>query len=356
MNALENIFSPAQERNIEAGSFTSRPNVWVPENRDKVDFQRIAVDISQAKTAEEVLRLVGADFTVGQTDLFCFANVAGSKELPEFKDALRPKGHVYKCDSHKMMWRLGEDGKAKLPLGVVGSGWTPRQPAETLADLQLWAGEGATPHRGYLFTDSTRLHIQYKMAETKILGDEVAAFCTATDAYDGSMAYSLTDEIVRSICLNGLVKLVEGSRSFRRKHTKSIVHSREMIRNIMGSLRAKLQELNNLAEEMVRVHLSESKWQGMVETLLPIPEDVKPAQLKVIEEQRSLLYTAIDVPDLANFKNSAWGALQAVADFSSHLGNCQRLGNIDNQVRKTRELNESNPLLEQALQLVRALN
>jgi len=355
MNALENIFSPAQERNIEAGNFRERPNVWVPENRDKVDFQAIAVDISGAKSAEEVLRLVGADFKVGQTDLFSFAKVEGDKELPAFADG-REKGHVYKCDSHKLMWRLNPEGKPQLPLGVVGKGWTPRQPHETLADLQLWSGEGCTPHRGYLFTDSTRLHIQYKMAETKILGDEVTAFCTATDAYDGSMAYSLTDEIVRGICKNGLVKLVEGSRSFRRKHTKSIVHSREMIRNIMGSLRAKLQELNTLAEETVRIHLSAERWAGMVETLLPIPEDVKPAQLKVIEEQRSLLYTAIDLPDLANFKNSAWGALQAVADFTTHLGNCQRLGTVDNHMRKTRDLNDSNPLLEQALVLVRGLN
>jgi len=32
------------------------------------------------------------------------------------------------------------------------------------------------------------------------------------------------------------------------------------------------------------------------------------------------------------------------------------LGTVDNQVRKNRELNDSNPLLEQALVLVRGLN
>ena len=61
------------------------------------------------------------------------------------------------------------------------------------------------------------------------------------------------------------------------------------------------------------------------------------------------------LPDLANFKNSGWGVLNAIADFTTHLGNCQRLGTMDTQVRKNRELNESNPLLEQGLVLVRAL-
>jgi len=356
MNILENLFSPAQQRNIEAGNFTSRPNVWTPEDRKKTGFDVIAVDISQAKSAEEILTLAGANFKVGQTDLFSFANVEGSKELPAFRDQ-QERGHVYKCDSHKLMWRLNEKGKPHLPLGVVGSGWTPRQPHETLADLEVWAGEGCTPDKAYLHTDSTRLHIRYKMGETKILGDDVIAYCNATDAYDGTMAYTLTDEIVRGVCRNGLVKLVEGSRNFKRKHTKSIIHTRQMIQALMGSLRAKLEQLNNLAEETVRMHLSEKQWMGMVETLLPIPtEDIKPEQLKVIEEQRSLLYTAIDVPDLANFKNSAWGALNAVADFTSHLGTSRRLGNHDTQIRKDRALNESNPLLEQALVLVRALN
>lgn len=360
MNGLESIFSPAQERNIEAGNFTSRPNVWTVEDRAKTGFDVIAVDISQAKTAEEVLALAGADFKVGQTDLFSFAKVEGSKEMPKFLDkdeeGNHKQGHVYKCDSHKLMWRLSPEGKPHIPLGVVGSGWTPRQPHETLADLQVWAGEGCLPDKAYLHTDSTRLHIRYKMGETKILGDEVMAYCTATDAYDGTMAYTLTDEIVRGVCRNGLVKLVEGSRNFKRKHTRGIIHTRELIKAVMGSLRAKLQGLNTLAEEMVRLTLSEDRWAGMVETLLPIPEDVKPAQLKVIEEQRSLLFTAIDVPDLANFRNSAWGALNAVADFTTHLGNSQRLGNLDNQVRKNRALNESNPMLEEALVLVRALN
>lgn len=355
MTDLESIFSPAQARNIEAGNFTQRPNVWTPSDRKKTGFDAIAVDISQAKTAEEILTLAGANFKVGQTDLFSFAKIEGAKELPAFADG-RPAGHVYKCDSHKMMWRLSPEGKPHLPLGVVGSGWTPRQPSETLADLEVWAGEGWTPDKAYLYTDSTRIHLRFKMGSTKILGDEVLAYCNATDAYDGTMSYTLTDEIVRGVCRNGLVKLVEGSRSFRRKHTKGIIHTRAMIQALMGSLQAKLTQLNNLAEETVRITLSEPKWQGMVETLLPIPEDVKPAQLKVIEEQRSLLYTAIDVPDLANFKNSAWGALNAVADFTTHLGNSQRLGNMDTQVRKNRDLNESNPLLEQALVLVRALN
>jgi len=355
MNSLESIFSPAQVANIQAGNFTSRPNVWTPEDRLKTGFDVIAVDISQAKTAEEVLTLAGANFKVGQTDLFSFAKLEGSKELPAFADG-RPSGHVYKCESHKMMWRLNDEGKPHLPLGVVGSGWTARQPHETLADLEVWAGEGCKPDKAYLHTDSTRLHLRYKMGEVKILGDNVEAYCNVTDAYDGTMAYVLTDEIVRGVCRNGLVKLVEGSRSFRRKHTKGIVHTREMIKAVMGSLQGKLEQLNNLAEEMVRVHLSESKWQGIVETLLPLPEEVKPEQLKVIEEQRSLLYTAIEVPDLANFRNSAWGALNAVADFTTHLGTSRRLGNHDAQIRKNRELNDSNPLLEQALVLVRALN
>lgn len=42
--------------------------------------------------------------------------------------------------------------------------------------------------------------------------------------------------------------------------------------------------------------------------------------------------------------------------FTTHLGTSRRLGNHDAQIRKNRELNDSNPLLEQALVLVRTLN
>lgn len=347
---MNTLFSPAQQQNIQRGHFSSRPNVWTAEDRVKAGFDAIAVDISKATTAEEVLRLAGADFKVGHTHLFSFTGNLGenmSKQIPG------TEAFVTKVDTHKMMWRL-KDGKPSIPLGVVGIGWTPRQPEDSLGDLLEWIQEG-TPDKAYLYTDSTRLHIRYRMADTRILGDEVIAYSNVTDSYDGSTAYCLTDEIVRGVCRNGLVKLVEGSRNFRRKHTKSINSSRQMIQAIMGSLRAKLQDLNTLAEETVRIAISEPRWQGIVEELLPIPEDVKDEQLRVIEEKRSLLYTAIDLPDLANFKNSGWGVLNAIADFTTHLGQCTRLGNMDTQVRKSRELNESNPMLEQGLVLVRAL-
>ena len=208
MNELESIFSPAQQKNIEAGHFTSRPAVWVPEDRKKTGFDAIAVDISQAKSAEEVLRLAGADFRVGHTSLFSFT---GNLEESLSKQIPGTEAFVTKCDSHKMMWRLNAQGKPHIPLGVVGINWTPRQPADSLGDLLEWVGVG-TPDKAYLYTDSTRLHIRYKMAETKILGDDVIAYSNVTDAYDGTMAYCLTDEIVRGVCRNGLVKLYRNDR------------------------------------------------------------------------------------------------------------------------------------------------
>lgn len=338
MSTNISTFSERSLANIAAGNLRSR------------SFGHAAKDLSAASTPEQALALVGADFKVGQTSLFSFCKTSEAQVIPG------TQCYATKIDSHKVMWRLDDHGKPLLPLGVVGKGWTPRQPRDAVQDLTLFAGEGATFDRGYLTSDSTRLYMRMKVAETKILGDDVAGYCTLIDGYDGGTGLALLDEIFRQVCANGMVSLVAGSRSLRRKHTKGIGFTREAVMAVMNSVRQNLAALADLANTTVNIHLTEARWQGVVATLLPFPAEATDKARQVVEEQRAVLAQLIDVPDLANFRRSGWAALNAVSDFTSHLGTSQRMGNVDNQVRKLYEVGESNPMLNQAKELILALN
>lgn len=338
MSTSISTFSERSLANIAAGNIRSR------------SFDHVGKDLKEATSPEQALALVGADFKVGQTALFSFCKTSESQVIPG------TECHATKIDSHKVMWRLDEHGKPQLPLGVVGKGWTPRQPRDAVADLALFAGQGAEFDRGFLTSDSTRLYMRMKVAEAKILGDDMMGYCTLIDGYDGGTGLTLMDEIFREACKNGLVQLVQGSRSLRRKHTKGIGFTREAVMALMNSVRQNLAALAELANTTVNIHLTEARWQGMVHTLLPFPAEATDKARQVVEEQRALLTRLIDVPDLANFNRSGWAALNAVSDFTSHLGTSQRMGNVDNQVRKLYEVSDSNPMLTQARELVLALN
>ena len=327
----------------------SRHNL--PRLRDR-NFGSLAKDISQASTLPQALALAGADYQVGKTKLYARVSTEGSVPIPGTQTSL------LEIPDARGMWRLDEDGEPRNFLGTVGTKYTPVQNEQAFEAAEVFSGQGAQFDRCYVSTDFAQVCLRMKVAEEIILGDKAVAYTTLVNTHDGTSSLLMLRGMFRFCCNNewaGLLKKSE--QTVRQRHTVSANNLVDRVRLIMCDLRASLMEAKTLAEQTVNIHLGEARWQGIVETLLPITEEMTLRQRTVVDEQRSQLHRAWRAEDLNNFRHSGWGALQAVADFSSHLGDSARMSsNPDTIVKNLLERTQQQPLLAQARDLVLALN
>src|SRR5574343_519500 len=116
-NTTLSTFSQASRANAEAGRL-----------RDTT-FDKFGTDLRSCSTPKQALARVGALFDVGETKLFSFCRSKDAKQIPGTDTWATP------IDSHKVMWRLDDNRKPLVRLGVVGQGYTVRQPADAAEDL-----------------------------------------------------------------------------------------------------------------------------------------------------------------------------------------------------------------------------
>lgn len=333
-----------------------------------------AVDISKATTVDEALDLIGANFTVKKLPIYVrlpdvesAGQVVKSGVEVTMAKGLSVMGNPYDLPMALVpdagaMWRLGPDGKPVRFLATVGSKYEFLQPLQSFECTQILAKAGATFDKGYLSDDSRHIYLRMKVAEQEILGDTVVGYVSMSDSYDGTASFRIDDELFRVVCQNGLIELVPGRNRIRKRHTKGILLTAEQARKMVLNMEDTLRNVRAQAESLSKIHLSENRWMGIIEQLLPYPTppagepSLTPRQRDWVDEQRATLYMAMQADDLGNHRWTGWGAVNAVSDFVSHLGNVQKLGDSDRQVRKLIDVGRESTLITQAKELVLALN
>lgn len=166
---------------------------------------------------------------------------------------------------------------------------------------------------GSLF-NGRKIFLLVKLPEKNVLGDKIENYLFFTNSHDGFSSLTAGITNVRVVCNNTLQLAINGaSRVWRCRHTESIIGKRKQAQEALGFAVKYLDKIDDVADELAGKKVSEKKF---FTSLFAKNSQICDKNKEKITDRIHLIYTQKD--DLQNFKGTAWGLYNAVADFTSN--------------------------------------
>lgn len=265
--------------------------------------------VDQPQSAAEAIRLAGLDWTVDRYDIT--TNVGGvDVEIPGKKALVRSDtGDVLSVmsDTYEVVQNAQAFGFVDDILGGPDLRFTSG--GSLNGGKRVWLG--ATIDR-----------------EIYIGGDkdeEISPYIMFCNSHDGTMAVSAWITPIRLACWNALTwSMKSASRSWKARHTKNVTGKYMDARQMLGIASRYFDDLEEIGNVLINTKVSDWRLNKMVEDLLPMPggkrvDEVEEGRAKTLTlNRRDAIRECLQADDLANVKNTAWGFVQAVADWDDH--------------------------------------
>ena len=179
---------------------------------------------------------------------------------------------------------------------------------------------------GSLF-NGKKIFLLVKMPETKLLGDDIENYLFFTNSHDGLNAVKAGISNVRVVCNNTLQMAMRGAtRSWSAHHTKSVKSRQEEAIRTLKLATKYIKEMPVIAEKMAGIKVNVDKI---------VPQFFTKADLEKENIQTAISKIAAlakEKDDLQNFKGSAWGVYNALADFISHPTGKSQFRSLDRKM------------------------
>lgn len=255
----------------------------------------IGTIVEEAPTSEDAIRIAKLDWNVEQVPV-----MANGTEIPGYFCNIR--------------------SDINMPLGVVKNRYKIVQNTEAFdfVDGIIENSHGIECRyetAGSLY-NGKKIFLLVRLPNKEILGDDVENYLFFTNSHDGSSALTAGITNVRVVCNNTLqLALKNAERIWHCRHTVSIDSKKQQAREALGMAVKYIDKMEETAEELAMKKVNE---EAFFRQLFETPKitwlgDKNKEQLI---ERLHIIYNEKD--DLQNFKGTAWGMYNAVADFCSN--------------------------------------
>ena len=253
--------------------------------------------VEEAPTSVDALRLAGLDWTVERHDV----HLPTGAIIPNYKANVR-----------------SNDGSV---LGVVSDQYKIVQNADAFAFTDALIG-GETPVR-YDTAGSLRggrkIWLLAKLPDTEIVGDKTEPYLCFSNTHDGSGAIRVCMTPVRVICNNTLNIALNGAkRSWSVRHTGDIQAKLHEARMCLDMANKYMDRLGEYADQLANQTVKDEEIAKILDEMFPVTEDSSDREKKNAEKARTEYMICYFAPDIAKFKGTAWGALNAMSDMVGH--------------------------------------
>ncbi len=167
---------------------------------------------------------------------------------------------------------------------------------------------------GSLF-NGRKIFLLVRLPNKELLGDDVENYLFFTNSHDGSSALTAGITNVRVVCNNTLQMAIRGAqRTWTCRHTDSIFAKKAQAQETLGLAVTYMDSMDEIAEALATKKINEEKFFRKLFEKNPTNLCEKNKE-QAIERMR-IIFNEKD--DLQNFRGSAWGMYNAVADFVSN--------------------------------------
>lgn len=253
-------------------------------------------DISAASNIQEALSLARLDWDVKSENIF---NEDGDV-FPGFKANVRET-----------------DGKL---LGVVSSKYAIVQNDAAFAFVDGLVADGFKFDSAGQFRDGKSIWVMGQLPQTSILGDDIETNLVFTNSHDGTSGVKIMMTPVRIVCSNMLnLALSRASRTWKTRHTGGIFSKLEEAKYTLNLANNYMGALKDEADRLANITITEAEIEKLIEEIFPVDLNKdSPVKIRNTIENRKLLRNCYEEADIAQFKGTAYGIVNAAADLASH--------------------------------------
>ena len=251
------------------------------------------------------------------------------KEAPNSKEAIEIAGLNWKVESKPVFTEAGKEipgyfsnvrNSDESVLGIVGSRYKIVQNDEAFEFTDsLISGDVKYETAGSL-NSGKKVWLLAKMPEQSILGDKFDPYICFTNTFDGSGSIKVCMTPIRVVCNNTLnIALKEASRSWSMRHVGDIKGKLEEARQVLGLADIYMKRLEEEADKLANVKVSEDEVEYIITSIFPINFDKdSPRKIENMNFMKDEFMKCYNADDIKQFKSTAYGVVNAASDFVGH--------------------------------------
>ncbi len=268
----------------------------------KVPWHRLGLVVTMAPSSRDALEMSGLNWRVSLRPL---AVEAGGGRWVDGQERLGVVRHT--------------DNRV---LGVVSQRYRPIQNEEAFdfVDQLLGGGDIRYEAAGSLGQGKTVWLLARMTSEHCIVGDRIDPYLLFTNSHSGKASVKALMTPVRVVCANTLNLALHGApRTWTAAHVGDIFRKVSGARETLGLARSYMEHLSKKAGTLAGIPIDENRWNRIVNELIPIPPSSSKPRKQNIYLLRNDLRERRRAKDLANYANTGWDSLNAVADHVAHV-------------------------------------
>lgn len=255
----------------------------------------LGTKVEEAPTSADALRLAGLDWNVEQKNI----QLCGGSKVPGYKANVR-----------------STDGKV---LGVVSDRYRIVQNADAFEFTDSIIGGDVRYETAGSLNGGKKIWLLAKLPETEIVGDKTEPYLCFSNTHDGSGAVRVCMTPIRVVCNNTLnLALDSAKRAWSVRHTGSLQNKMHEARACLRMANTYMGALAEKADRMANTAITRDQLNMILDELFPVDEHSTEREKQNVKKLRDEYMVCYFAPDLIKFRDTAWGAYNAMSDMITH--------------------------------------
>ena len=255
--------------------------------------------IQEAPTSKDALHLAGLDWEVKQAPVYMDNGI----EIPNYKANVRSTDNT--C------------------LGIVTDRYKIVQNTEAFEFTDSIVGETEDGVVKYETAGSLcggkKIWLLAKMPTQKVLDDEVDPYMYFSNSHDGSGAIKIGMTPIRICCANTLaMALNSAKRQWSTKHVGDMQSKLEEAKYCLQMADKYMKHLDEEADRLANAKLYREQIDEILDELFPVDDNDTDRRKRTVQAEKDSFYVAYFMPDIEKFRDTAWGAVNAMSDVITH--------------------------------------
>ena len=256
----------------------------------------LGTKVEDAANSADALRLAGLDWAVEQRPVFMRG---WQTPIPNYKANVR-----------------NTDSKV---LGIVTDRYQIVQNTDAFAFTDALIGGDVRYETAGSLKGGKRVWLLAKMPMAKVAGDDVEPYLCFSNTHDGSGSVKICVTPIRVWCQNTLnLALRTAKRSWATKHVGNLDDKLYEARMTLELADRYMLQLDEQAQRLANVTVTDEKLMKLLEEMFPCKEDATERQKNTVKTAKDEFMICYFMPDLAKFRGTAWGVVNAMADMVDH--------------------------------------
>lgn len=204
-------------------------------------------------------------------------------------------------------------------LGMVSDRYQIVQNVDAFDFTDSLIGEECVYETAGSLDNGKRVWMLARMPKQTIVGDEVVPYLCFTNGHDGSHGIETVITPVRVVCQNTLnLALQNTNRHWKTRHVGNLQSKLEEARHTLELSKAYMENLSTTTEKLAEVKVSEDEVRNLLNNIYPVTDDDTDRKKQNMQDMQDGFMVCMIAPDILKFKGTAWGAINAAADWTQH--------------------------------------